>query len=473
MHNSKLYSILGNFSRIEQNRLRKYLISPYFNKNEGIIGLFDAFIRQINSENGVELDKEKVWQKLYPGKNYNDVRFRKLNSDLLKLVESFLAQQIYEENPLHQATYLVEAVGRKKMGKLYNSTMRTARRLSEQQTHKPGDYYYYQYKIEKNYYDLAEFELKRGRRINVEEIANNLDRFYLAEKLRSYLLVLSQKQFITHEYQYLFIDEIIEHIKSHNYDDIPQISIYYQIVLMLSEKENAEHYYKLKELLQKYGSIFPKEEEEGIYGAALNYCIANINQGNREFLHELFELHKIVLEREIIFVDGYLSPWDFKNFVTVAQRLGKYAWAENFINDYGSRLPEEFRETAVSFNKARLMFYQKKFGEAIDFLQAVDYEDVSDNLDTKGLLLQTYYELDEIEPMISLMESLRTFVNRHKEIPVQRRKNYLNLIKFLKKIIKIHPGDKVAIEKLKNEVGEMTGIAANRAWVQEKIAELV
>ena len=93
MHNSKLYSILEHFDKYEQNRLRKYINSPYFNKNQALIHLFEIFIDHINDENSNEIEKKNIWEKIQPQKKFDDVRFRKLCSDLLKLVESFLAQQ--------------------------------------------------------------------------------------------------------------------------------------------------------------------------------------------------------------------------------------------------------------------------------------------------------------------------------------------------------------------------------------------
>ncbi len=70
------------------------------------------------------------------------------------------------------------------------------------------------------------------------------------------------------------------------------------------------------------------------------------------------------------------------------------------------------------------------------------------------------------------MDSFRTYLNRHKEIPQNRRKNYTNLIRILKKFTNITPGDKSNVEKIKKELDKMEGIAASKNWLKEKIAEL-
>ncbi len=472
MRNTKVYSILEHFDKYEQNRLRKYLQSPYFNKNETLVDLFELIVKHINS--GLELDwsKEKVWKKLVPGTSYDDVRFRKYLSDLLKLVEGFLAQQIYEDNPLHLATYLIEAVGKKNIGKLYNSTMKTARRLSKQQKYRPASYYYYQYQVEKNYYELTGFDIKRTQTTNETAIIQNLDYFYLAEKLRLYCSVQSRQYLISSKSELLFIDEIIKHIERYNFEEIPAITIYYQIYLTQLPDGDHSPFFKLRELLRKHYQLFSPNQAYDMYSYAMNYCIRQANKGNQKFLEELFDIYKEVIDNEIIILaDEGLSPWKFKNIIVAALRLGKYDWTKSFIGNYQQFLPIHFRENAVTYNLAQLYFYQKKYDKVIEKLRDVEFDDFSYNLNSKTMLVATYYEMDEIEPLYSLMDSFRTFLNRRKDFPEERRQLYTNLIRFTKKLTKLAPNDHATLSKIKKEVNATKNIASVN-WLREKIAEL-
>lgn len=473
MQTSKLYSILYNFDKYEQNRLKKFLGSPYFNRNESLILLFDMLISHINEKSQANLEKIDLWNKIYVGESYDDVLFRKNCSDLLKLVEDFLAQQVFEENPIYQATYLIEAVAKKKLEKLYNSTMKSARRLTEQQLYRTANYYLAQYQVEKNYFDLIGQEHDRTTKKNEEAVLNNLDRFFIAEKLRFACSVLSQKKLVSHEYYLLFIDEIVAQLERGGFEDIPPVEVYYRIYLTLKDEENTDHYFKLMEYLEKVGDVFPRNEAEFIYQAALNYCIKKVNQGSRQFLEEYFNVFVILLDKELLLTDGELSPWHFRNIVVIALRLGKTDWTEKFINDYKAYLPLAMKDNAVSFNLAQLYFYQKKYDKVKELLQTVEYEDFTYNLNSKTFLLMTYFEMDEIEPLYSLMDSFRTYLNRHKDFSAAKRIHYTNLIKFTKHLTKIIPGDKKALEKLGKEVeeAEPKGIASVN-WLKEKITEL-
>ena len=472
MQNSKLYSILEYFDKYEQNRLRKFITSPYFNKNVAIISLFDLLVNHINNRKDSDFSKEDLWSKIYKNSNFDDVLFRKNCSDLLKLIESYLAQQVYEGNPIHKANFLIEGVGDRKMTKLFNSSIRAARRLSNQQLYRTTDYYLGQYQLERTLYDLKELGHDRTTKKNVEAILDNLDRFYLSEKLRYSCTALSQQALVSLEYKLLFIEEILEHIQKYGYEDVPPIAIYNQIYLTNAESNDTDHYFKLMNLLENYGDLFPKSEAEFIYGFALNYCIKKINEANQVFLEEYFNVFVILLDKELIINDGELSPWHFRNIIVAALRLRKFEWTENFIDYYQKYLPEKMRENAVSYNTAQLYFSQKKFEEVISLLRNVEYEDITYNLNSKTMLLSTYYEMDEIEPLYSLMDSFRTYLSRHNDLSTVKRKPYAKLIKYIKKLTRLMPGDKKGIEKIKLELKSEGGNVSSLSWLKEKIAEL-
>lgn len=460
------------FSKIEQNRFRKYLQSPYFNRSETIVDLFNIIADDINEEGRVDLKKEKIWDALNLDTSYDDVRFRKYCSDLLKLLENYLAQQSFEKDPVYQASFLIEAVGEKKLEKLYNSAIRSAHRLANNYPFASSTYYFHRYKIERNYFDLIEFETKRTDKSNVGEINSALDIFYISEKLKFYNYILSQKHISPHDYKIQFVEEIIKLLDQHPYLEIPRIALYFQTCLTYLEPKKEEHYHKLKKLLDQYATELPlKEAKDDLYMSAQNYCIRKINQGNQEFLKELFILYQDIVEKRIVIAEGEISPWYYRNIVTVALRLGEYDWIEQFIINFKDQLPESYRENAFTFSLAQLYFYQEKFGKVIELLREVEYDDFTYNLNSKVMLLFTYYEMDEIEPLYSLFESFRVYLNRNKSLPESRRNSYKHLIKYTKKLTNLLPGDEKGIQKLKKEVMENENVASKGTLLQ-KIAKL-
>lgn len=473
MKDSKLYQTLSTFDVYELNRLKKFVDSPYFNSNDRISHLFDLMYDHFKNNNEGELLKEELAKTVFGKEDFEDKKFRKLASDLLKLVESFLTIEEFEKQPLHQANNLLRAVHHRKIEKLYNTTVKNAQRLAERQPDRSANYFLQKYQIEKNFYELSQAELNRAERSNIDEIIENLDYFYLSEKLKYYCTLLSRKKIQKHKYNILFIDEILDHIGAHDYNDQPQILIYYNVYKLYESYKNQENFFKLKSLIKKHQGIFTTDDLRDIYLAAINFSIANLNKGNTDFLKETYIIYKEALNAEALYIDGELSPWSYKNIVITGLRVGEDEWVESFIESYQKRLNRKHRDNAVKFNKARLHYYRKEFDKVIPLLNEVEFTDFSYNLGAKAMLLASFYELDEIDTLFSFLESFRVYLNRHRQsLPETRRKNYLSLIKYVKRLANIIPGDKVSLKMLEKEVEENVKVKADVNWLKEKIREL-
>jgi hypothetical protein len=105
-------------------------------------------------------------------------------------------------------------------------------------------------------------------------------------------------------------------------------------------------------------------------------------------------------------------------------------------------------------------------------LRNIEYEDIGYNLISKAMLTITYYELEEYDTLDSLLESFRVFLNRHKNIPTQTRKIYLNLIKYTRRLMRLAPIDKPAIALLREEIISEKANTVNHEWLLEKLTEL-
>ncbi len=472
MQNNKVFSILQKFDKYEQNRLRKFVQSPYFNRNERLEKLLEILLKNINAGNlTISLDRIEIWDKIGHKNTYDDVKLRKDFSDLLRLTEKFIAQEHYEKNGLYEAEFLLAGINEKKINKLESGTIKSAARLLDRFPLKSSDLYYHKFALEKQVFLLNQDIQAKSEKKNIETVSKNLDIFYISEKLRYYCYILGSRRVVVHDYDLQMMKQVIRQVENFNYSKIPVIAVYYQNYLTLSDGENEAHYFRLKELLDKYALDFPRVEAFNLYSSTLNYCTRKVNSGQAKFLNEYFDIMVDFLEKEIIFLDDHLDVQVFRNIVVTALRLKEFSWAEKFIPKYIERIRPKYRNNTLTFNLARLHWYQKNHKKVIELLRTVEYENLGYNLISKTMLLTTYYDTNEIEPLYSLLESFRAFLNRHKEIPQHRRSLYLNLIRFTKKMVNTIPNDKKAILKLHKEITETKSLA-NKDWLLEKLAEL-
>ena len=86
MKNNKLVNLLAALPNNERKQFRKYLISPFFNENQSLIELFDCLEQTYTANaNALKLDKRTIWNNLFKKKPYQDVKMRRLFSDLNQL----------------------------------------------------------------------------------------------------------------------------------------------------------------------------------------------------------------------------------------------------------------------------------------------------------------------------------------------------------------------------------------------------
>lgn len=466
MKNNKLLDLLCTFSKYELNRLQKWLVSPTANEQEVLCRLFAILDEAIRAEE--ELKKEAIWLSLHPDRAYNDRKLRRYFSDLYKLTCRFLAFETYLENGLTEQLYILRSLNDRKLEKHFRSAERRARQLLEQYPSRNTTFLHQHYVLERERAAFLSRRIKRSTDTHLEESGHRLDLFYLATKLRDYCTALAHTKVLKTDIQLDLIPFLKKAILSdERYLQQPLIAIYYQILQTLLEEEEDTHFERLQRQLKEYEEQFSHRDLREFYQQASNYCIRRANHGELIYFRRLFELYQQQLESEILFEEQLLNPWDFKNIITVGIFIEEYDWTEEFMQTYSSRLPEDFKETAIHYNWAKLHFARTRYEKVIELLREVEYQDISYALGARWLLIRTYYELDEYDALDALLESFRVYLHRNKLIARTTQRQYLNNIRFVQRLIRLRIHDKEAIRKFKEQL-ENTSDVFGKHWILSK-----
>lgn len=478
MKDRKVIQALGQLNKYDLNSFSKFIHSPFFNVNENITQYFDIIDKALRHEELDQLSPQNLWSQLFGSLTYNNQKFLKLNSDLTKLLENFLAHKELEDSLSFKVNFTVEGAKKRQLTNLYNSIIGSIQRLSQNEMNQSYEFYLSRYMQEKNLFSLRSENEKKNERteidtqINIKEISDSLDYFYISEKLRQYCTLLSWKKMYKLDIPVSNMDFVLDTAQKEPYKSIPPISIYYKMFLTYEDESNTENYYRLRREIDEYMHIFPIEEQKDIYSTLLSYCINKTNKNQEAFYEELFDVYKSGLKNNILIVNHRLSVSDYRNIGFIALRIREFSWAENFIYDYATYLDEKYRNNAVEFSLARLEFYRKNYGKVLEHLYKVNYEDVWYNINAKTLQIASYYELDEFDALESLLQSFRMFIRREKSLSAARKNHYLNLIKYTQALIRIYPKDKDKLTRLREEISATQGIVS-KPWLLEKIDELL
>ncbi len=476
MYKSKPILILKTFTNKELKRLGEYVGSPFFNKNQKVIDLFLLLKKYHPDYEGLGLQRERIFKKLFGRIKYDEQKLRYLMSDLTKLIEGFLVHEHYTQNQQSYAVSLLDIYAERKLEKYFQTTLQNHENHLAKDPIKNIEYFLHSYQIEEIKFSFNSSLSNRTNGDDIKEIMGNLDVFYIANKLKYSSELYNAQNVLSLNFEKpLLLDEIRQKIEllQLNEDEKPVILVYHQILLTLLERDNEQHYDQLIVLLEKYAAYFKHSELQGMYVFAYNYCTGQYRtlSRDRKYLHKIFELFEILLENNILLYDDLISEWDFKNIVSVGLGLGKNDFVEQFIQDYKKYLKPSVRENAYTYNLANLRFHQKDYDSAIRLLHQIEYTDSYYHIDTKILLMRCYYELEEVIPLFNLIDTVRAYIRRNKQISKGHKNNYLNFFKFVKKLVRIKMGSKKTIEDLKEEIAQTPNFDGF-SWFFEKIKEL-
>ena len=465
MTNNKTIDVIKTFTLKRINALDRFLRSPYFNKRQDIVQLYAYLKDQHPTFKTANISKEKLFKAAFGNKNFDSKKLSYLLTDLQFLIDRFLLVEQHG-NDFNENLKLMKFYGNEVLAKDYRRALKQAARAIDKYPFRDAELYYRKYLLEAEKNLSFNRQLKRTMDHSIQNAIDNLDIFYLATKLKYSCEILNRQNVIATEYQIKLVDELQNYLTAFPFEEHPVVHIYYTILLSLKDVTNTNHFEKLLELLAVHAHEFAKNDAKEMYTYALNYCARQINIGNKEFLHRIFEIYQKLIEQELLLNDQEISPWTFKNIIVVGLRLNKIEWVEGFIEDFNPYLPESFHSNALNYNLSYVHFKKKEYAQALELLQQVNFTDIYYSIDSKVLLLKTYYELSEYDVLMSHLDTFKSFLNRNKKVSPKMKTVYLNLVKYLQKSFKIT--DRKQAEDLIEQVQNEKSLA-DSSWLLEQL----
>ncbi len=460
--------ILRSFKEKDLDKLEDFLASPYFNKKGEALLLAQYLIKNaLNSSE--QISKEAIYAAIFPQKEYENSRLRRVLKHLYMLLEKFISIEMgIMKDVLKQKIELLKYYRDQDLSVLFEKTHQQLVEDKEAIKTKTEEDYWSLYWTAIEYFYQAPTNEKRLRRAG-----DYLQEFYLLSSLKLLCHHASLSHSIGKGEEMVFKEYVLAEVQKENVTDT--IKNYYAIFLFLENSDREDSFEELKALLQdKY---LEREDKKLFYDFAFNICVVQINKGNDSYYRKYFELYFQGLEEGILYVHGYLFPPTVKNIVTVGLRLGELDVTEQFLNDYKEKFNPKVRDDLYNYNMAHVFFFQKNYDKALDYLEKVlsKYkdvffkEDVFFKIDAQRLKVKIFYEQKEFILCKNYLDSFRismirkTVSKSHKET----NRNFINLLKYL---INTQYKDKKRLRKLETKVKE-TERVADKLWLMEKVEE--
>jgi hypothetical protein len=485
MHNNIAIEFLKTLNKEELKRFEVFLKSPFFNSNKAVVILFD-FIKKFAPEYADKsLHREKLFKKIYPGKEYNELSLRTRMSELAELLRKFLAVSRFEKDEFSVRLSTIEELNDRakyKISEKYIHDMLRENSLAKD-TGVPG--HYQKIQLEKALLYIKRDEtgddghpehlIKLGEALinyfygYMFKIVNNM--FYNEDvhKYKPEFNII--KTFLT------FFDYpgFLKELERNNYVNYPQLAIYYYMHMTRVDKYNDDHFYKMRELVFKYHDKFDTIGKTNLWGYLINSVTIGLQFVDKKYIKELFEINKFFLDLKIMPIkEGeYFLNLMFDNVFIVALTADEVEYADNFLTEYGSQLNPDNRDNYLMFCRSILAIYKKDNEESLSLLSKIQLKDPVIKMRVRMLYFMNYYETNSFESALSLLDSFKHFLSENKKLPEYLFEAFTISVKYSAKILNAKMNNKKLDYAIYKEAKSAEVLYSNRDWILTKMEELL
>ncbi|MBK7936061.1 MAG: hypothetical protein IPJ82_02865 [Lewinellaceae bacterium] len=410
-------------------------------------------------------DKAGLYSRVFPEGTYSPTAFRLLMSYLQKLVDQFLALEQWQNTPAAVESDLVQAYRQKGLDRHFQDALQLAKLTLERQPLRNSEYYLRSgallwEKARYNSQPLPEYEQY------LIGLSDHADLIWLTQKLRYLCLHTGYRTRFNSTRDLSLRREVETILESYDFLENTAISTWYDCLKMLEVPDAADYFSRLKQGVLTHGLSFDQDELRDLHLFAINYCIRRVNEGQTGFFHDIMDFYKDGLAKGLLLENGILSHFTYYNIVAAGLQTREYEWVEAFIPGYRNTLERSYRDSAYSFNLARLKFARKAYDEALELLQHSNYHEPLLHMAAKTMALKIYYALEEYDVLSAHLEAFIKYIRRKPGLGYHRN-NYLQLARYTQKLIGLNWNDKSEVQALRQKIAAEP-VLTEREWLLEQ-----
>ncbi len=468
MQHSKLTHFFTTLPPGEFRWFRDFVASPYFNRHDDPVQLCDYYIQLARRQfPAASLERQRVFQKVFPDSAYEERRLAYAASALLKLGERFLAQRHFEADALRPALYTLYVCASKGLEKSYALLSKKIETELASATQLDAQHYYRQYQwAEIAEIDFAQRNLRHPAYDYLSTAARSLDAYYLIRRLSLACSMIDRMKMLPAFAVSVATEPLRMLAAPFSRTAYPALDVYLHLLdLLEADADTGPLFTSFYDTFLEQARHFPASEQRALCYMALNYQLRLTIVGDQVAATRMLSVYEEGLRQGFLLEDGKLSPWDFKNITKLGLGLRRFEWVTRFSGEYVEKLPEDQRQDAYHFNLADLSYHQQDYDRSLTHLNQVEFTDIHYNLGAKAMLLKIYFETGAEEAFSSLAASFRLFLKRNKTISSDLKNAYLN---FITLALLIHKKGKTEATVIRERIQQTAEVNA-RSWLLKQV----
>lgn len=470
MIDSKLIQLYSALNKEEKTFFKKWVRSPVHNQHKDVEQLFD-FISNKRKLTARVLIKEKVFEAIYPKKEYDDLRLRHLMTLGVDLLENFVCFFMQKRNEVLQQKHLIDFYEERNLNKLLGQELKKTTNIQAKQSLRDQGYYYNYYKLElKKFYFFT-----RKDRIGAHNIPTLLEThsILMVIEVLANACVAANSYHIDqrNNYKILFLEEVLEAVEGGQYKDVIAVQFYFNAYKCATFDEDTSYFYALNQLLLEAQPNLKRELILNLYHIAVNYCIRKINrESNLDFLNELFALYQLGIKDDLLLEYGVLDRFSYKNIITLGLTLKRVDWVAGFIEERTHLVEKEHRDNYRLFAQVYLAYKKGEHQQTLTLLGQTELDDLFLNIAIKNIQIQVYYEMGLFDLLESFLKSCTGYLQRNAKM-IHQYESYRSFIRLTRRLLYLKPYDTKGLKKLKAEV-DSNKLLVSREWLLKQMDKL-
>lgn len=475
-----LFVLLNSFDKKRADKFEDFIKSPFFNKRSDVIRFYNYIkVRQPSKE----LERQKIYSRVYGGDKYNEQVIVNLFSRTKKLINEFLTIIGLQKDEMARTNALAFELAKSGFNNLAEKAIDNAF------TNLENEYYTVEYL--KKYYDYT--ELKESLAISIrnfrEKAENSMKRgeafvnYYILNLLRianDFIVfkyvnsVFESDETFNGFFKYFDFEKYIENLKKICSPYYAITAVFYYGLQSKMYDPDGKYRQELKKIVFENLDYMKYQDQASCWTMLFAAYIFSNTPPKYNPSAEVHEINKYFVERDILTRDefGFVMENNYHNIAFQAINAKDYDWAEKFLDKYKSLLPPGTPDDTYNVCMARNSFERGNFESSLNYISRMKIDNIMTRTNVATLLIRCYYELGYYEEALSGTEALRQFHKKNKVLPAHLKKPLIEFVKYVSKLIRYKASNRKFPEDL--YLKALKGPAFNtKLWITEKMKELI
>lgn len=459
----------------------KFIASPFFNKGRNYMPFFEQLKNFHPGFNDDKMTPEYIYEKMYPGKQFNRQILWNMTSQMLTMAEEFLMNLSLRKNKFVREQQIVEEFSERKLLDHQSKKIKEMKTALEKTGFGSN---YFRNKLQLANTRIANLYLEDTQHLLFEHVINKGE-YVILSFMKDISAVIAGIEASSNMYsnelqtnipfqfvKSLKLEKLLEYSYKNKFRYSSLLEMYYLSIMIVLESEKTEYFFKLKKLFEENYKTFSQEEKYSWIIDLTNYCVEKINTGNKEFRKTIFELDKFKLREGIVFPKRYMAKTLYLQILGNALAVNETDWAKKYIDTYIQKLKPSYQKPMQALSSACLNFKVKNYEKVLEDLSKVKFVDVIDKVYVKTIYIMTFYDLGNYELFLTHIDSMKHFLNKNKLIGEYYKRSYSKSLNCLTKLLHAREKNDVLEAGLLAKTIEADKEIQLSEWMLVKIGEI-